>query len=140
MFFRRNRPRQLSFEQRIENLKSWGFQVHPEGDGSFRVRRDGCEALVRRGEGDAPLIAQSGRLVNGELARLVDGGYQKFWLTAGGRRAPALASELKVLHGFEEDLREALGLMSLYNTSLGTVNALHLYDRLQGRDRSDAVL
>ncbi len=134
MFFRRVRPREPGFKERIESLKSWGFEVLPERDGSVRVRRDGCEARVRRGEGDVAVVEQTGRIVGDQLARLVDGGYQKFWLTPGGRREPALAAQLKTLHAFEEDLREALGLASLYNTSLGTVNAMHLYDRVRGRD------
>ncbi len=137
MFFRRTRPRRPGFSERIENLRAWGFEVLPETDGSLRVRRDGFEARVRRGENDMPVIEQTGRAVAGELARLVDAGYQKFWSTPGGRREPALAEQLKRLHAFEEDMREALGLTSLYNTSLGTVNALHVYDRLHGRD-SDA--
>jgi len=46
---------------------------------------------------------------------------------------PALASQLHALHGFEEDLRAALGVDSLYNTSLGTINDVHNYDRVEGR-------
>lgn len=139
MFFRRVRSRRPDFSQRIEKLKTWGFEVQQLDDGGLRVLRDGCEARVRRGEGDALLVEQTGRSLGGELARLVDGGYQKFWLTPGGRREPALAGQLKVLHAFEEDLREALGLKSLYNTSLGTVSALHLYDRVRGRDGGTGV-
>ena len=47
---------------------------------------------------------------------------------------PALASQLQALHAFDEDLREALGLTSLYNVSLGTTADEHLYDRLEDRD------
>ncbi|HSW50817.1 MAG TPA: hypothetical protein VLH09_11615, partial [Bryobacteraceae bacterium] len=64
---------------------------------------------------------------------LVDGGFQKFLETPSGRRRPALAAELKRLHDFQADLREALGLKSLYNESLGTVSDRHAYDRLTGR-------
>jgi len=78
------------------------------------------------------------RAVAAEIAALVDGGYQKFW-RAGNRRVPALAQQLKALHDFEEDLREALGLESLYNTSLGTTNDLHVYDRLAGRENPPEV-
>ncbi|MGC8795331.1 MAG: hypothetical protein ACP5U2_18305 [Bryobacteraceae bacterium] len=134
MFFRRTQPRQPSFEERIEGLKEWGFEVLPQPDGSVVVRRDGCQARVRRGDSDSPLVEQAGRQSGDETARLVDAGYQKFWMVPGGRRWPAVASELKALHAFEEDLREALGLTSLYNTSLGTVNAIHWYDRLQERE------
>ena len=70
-----------------------------------------------------------------ETGVLVDGGFQKFFRTPSGKEKPALAAELQALHDFEEDLREALGLESLYNQSLGTVSALYLYDRVQDRDR-----
>lgn len=80
----------------------------------------------------APRIERAGWMVGGEIAALIDEGYQKFW-RAGGRDVPAQAQQLQALHEFEEDLREALGLESLYNTSLGTVNDLHQYDRLAGR-------
>jgi hypothetical protein len=133
MFFRRVRVAEPSFEQRIENLKQWGFLVEPQPDGSVRVRRDGCVALVRRLADGKPAVERAGWRLGEETAVLADGGYQKFWLAPSGRRQPALAAELSALHDFEEDLREALGLVSLYNTSLGTVNALHLYDRLKGR-------
>ena len=65
----------------------------------------------------------------------MDGGYQKFFLTPSGIRKPALAEDLKALHDFEEDLKEALGQTSLYNESLGTVSTLYQYDRVQDRDR-----
>ena len=54
--------------------------------------------------------------------------------TPSGKRKPALADELKEIHNFQEDLREALGLTTLYNESLGTVSNLYVYDRVEGRD------
>jgi hypothetical protein len=59
-----------------------------------------------------------------------------FWRTPTGRTAPALATHLKALHAFEEDLKEGLGLTSLYNEGLGTTSDLHLYDRVQHRDEA----
>ena len=47
--------------------------------------------------------------MGGEIGSLVDGGYQKFFRTPSGKTKPALASELKALHDFEEDLKEGLG-------------------------------
>ena len=38
------------------------------------------------------------------------------------------------MHAFQEDLREALGLVSLYNESLGTVSNQYIYDRVEERD------
>ncbi len=69
-----------------------------------------------------------------EVGYLVDGGFQKFFRTVSGRERPATAEDLKVLHDFEEDLRESLGLTSLYNESLGTVSTYYLYDRVKDRD------
>ena len=65
----------------------------------------------------------------------MDGGYQKFFRTPGGKKRPALADDLKALHDFEEDLKEAFGQTSLYNESLGTVSTLYQYDRVKDRDR-----
>ena len=73
-----------------------------------------------------------------EIGTLTDGGFQKFFTTPGGKRKPALAEELKEIHNFQEDLREALGLTTLYNESLGTVSNLYLYDRVEGRDQRRA--
>ena len=53
------------------------------------------------------------------------------------RRIRAQATHLKNLHSFEEDLREGLGLTSLYNESLGTTTDLHMYDRVEHRDEGD---
>jgi hypothetical protein len=73
--------------------------------------------------------------MGGEIGTLTDGGFQKFFVTPGGKRKPALAEELKAIQNFQEDLREALGLTSLYNESMGTVSNLYLYDRVEGRDQ-----
>jgi hypothetical protein len=60
-----------------------------------------------------------------------------FLETPSGRRIPATAAELRALHEFEEDVKEALGLVSLYNTSLGTTTPKHMYDRVYKRDAGD---
>jgi len=76
-----------------------------------------------------------GILMDGEIGVLTDSGFQKFFLTRTGKRKPALASELRTLHNFQEDLNEAVGEISLYNEALGTVSTLYLYDRVKDRDR-----
>ena len=76
-------------------------------------------------------ILRVGIEVQGEIATLVDGGFQKFLETSAGVREPALASQLKDLHDFEEDLRAGLGLTSLYNQALGTTFDRHAYDGLR---------
>jgi len=128
MLFRRRPPRRPpSFEERLERLRASGFETRPEADGPVRVSRGRCAALI----GNPPHIRQAGRVLGDEMGLLVDAGYQKFWRTPNGQCAPALADELRELHAFEQDLREALGLESWYNTSLGTVNDLHEYDRVK---------
>ena len=47
---------------------------------------------------------------------------------------PATADHLKALHQFAEEMKEALGLPSLYNESLGTVSESYQYDRIKDRD------
>jgi len=49
---------------------------------------------------------------------------------------PATAEHLKALQSFTEELKEALGLPSLYNESLGTVSEAYHYDRVEGRDKA----
>lgn len=138
MFFRREKPRVYTFAEQLERLKQAGFQVTETGPSKARVVRDGCAADIRQ-EGDGQVkIEEVGVLLGGELAVLIELGYQKIWRTARGVEAPALAHHLQAMHEFSEDLRETLGLPSLYNESLGTVNEAHLYDRLAGRDQGMA--
>jgi hypothetical protein len=139
MLFRRHRPREITFEERLAALRQSGFETVRQPDGRVRVSKNGCAAMISDVPGGTPRIEKAGWLIGGEIALLVDAGFQKFWRVGNVRKAPALASQLQALHEFEEDLREALGLESLYNTSLGTVNDLHQYDRLEGRDQGVAV-
>jgi hypothetical protein len=128
MFFRRSRPKPVTFQQRLEVLKQAGFAVAGEGP-RRRVSRGGMAAEIEAGG-----IVRAGIVRENEIAFLVDGGFQKFFRASSGKQKPALASELKALHAFEEDLRDALGLTSLYNQSLGTVSTFYQYDRLAGRE------
>jgi hypothetical protein len=50
---------------------------------------------------------------------------------------PATADHLKALQQFAEELKEALGLPSLYNESLGTVSDSYQYDRIKDRDQPE---
>ena len=139
MFFRRVAPKEPAFEDRLDALRRAGFETASQPDGRVRVSKNGSAATIAHRPGEELRIDRAGWLIGGEIARLVDGGYQKFWRSDSGRKTPALAGQLQALHSFEEDLREALGLVSLYNTSLGTTNDLHLYDRVEGRDRGLAT-
>ena len=135
MFFRRERPKTPTAQERLEQLKAHGFTVSSSAGGGIRVTRGAGAVDLKQVDGNLHIAERAGILLNDEIARLVDGGYQKFFRTASGKTKPALAQDLKALHDFEEDLKEALGQTSLYNESLGTVSTFYLYDRVQDRDR-----
>ena len=134
MFFRRERPKTPTFAERQENLRRAGFTVTPVSGGAARAGRGAYAADLREAEGRV-VSGGVGIVMGEELGLLVDGGYQKFFRTPGGKKRPALAEDLKNLHEFEEDLKETLGQESYYNQSLGTVSTLYLYDRVKDRDR-----
>ena len=134
MFFRREKPHQWTFEERLANLKQFGIETGRDNSGRTIVQREGCGASVTdAGDGMAKL-GKSGLLKGGEIAVLVNEGFQMMLRTPSGKEFPAQATDLKKLHAFTEDVREGLGLTSLFNTSLGTVSEDHLYDRLEQRD------
>ena len=72
-------------------------------------------------------------MLGGQIARLVDRGYQKFLKTAK-LEIPATADHLRAIHEFTEELKEAAGATSLYNESLGTTSDRYIYDRVKGRE------
>ena len=133
MFFRNQKPHEWTFEERLGNLKQFRIEVQRQASGAL-VTRDSSGAIVEDlGNGQVKL-GKAGVLVGGEIASLVSRGYQMFLRTPSGKELPALADQLKKLHAFDEDLREGLGLTSLYNLSLGTTADDHLYDRVEDRD------
>ena len=133
MFFRREKEIKLTFAGRLSAARSAGFTV----EGTL-VSRRGLGCLVTEGPDELPLLNETGLLVHGkEIARLVHGGYQMFFVTRDGHKMAALADHLKALHSFTEDLTEAMGATSMYNTGLGTICTGHLYDRVKDRDRGE---
>ena len=132
MFFRRHTLPVPSVEQRLASLQSAGFQSRSTGDSKFQVTRGNCLAEITF-RGAEARIDRSGIRVGEELASLTDEGFMKTLVTPGGERKPALTDRLRELQDFRQDVREALGLTSLYNESLGTVCDSHSYDRLSGR-------
>jgi hypothetical protein len=138
MFFRNNKAQVATFEDRIANLKQYGFQSVVQASGVARVIRDGCAAMVESLGGGNVKIGKAGILVGEEIGELVNLGYQMIIRTPSGVELPALATHLKKLHAFDEDLREGLGLTSLYNLALGTTTDEHLYDRVVDRDKGAA--
>lgn len=134
MFFRNHKAKVENFEERIAGLKELRFTATMESAGRCRVTRDGCGAIIEDLGGGKMGIGKAGVLVGGEIALLIHGGFQMFLRTPSGKEVPALAPHLKTLHAFDDDLREGLGLTTLYNQALGTVCDDHLYDRVEDRD------
>jgi hypothetical protein len=134
MFFRRERPKTPTFSERLEALRQAGFTTASTSGGAVRVSRGDFAIDLKEDGAGVRAEGRAGVLLCAEVANLVDGGFQKFFRTRTGKQKPALADELKGLHDFEEDLKEALGQESYYNDSLGTVSTYYLYDRVKDRD------
>ena len=132
MFFRRERELKPRFQERMESRRR-GFTVSPRRE--VRAGEPGGYAVDLKEIRERCRWKLAQDSIGDEIGALVDGGYQKFFRTPGGKKKPALADELKALHDFEEDLKEAFGQKSLYNESLGTVSTLYQYDRVKDRDR-----
>jgi hypothetical protein len=116
------------------------FDVAPAQEGSRRianavqVRKYGCAAEIGAApDGSVEILARPGCLLNGEIARLLDRGYQKFIKTSK-LEIPASADHLRSLHEFSEELNEAIGGTTLYNEALGTTSNVYNYDRVKGRE------
>jgi hypothetical protein len=126
------KSRHPNFDQTLETLRAHGFDVAPYAEvaGGMLVSKHGTGAVLVAAQ-DVPTVAIGpGMLVRGEVARLVDRGYQKFIMTSQFE-LPAKASELHVIHAFSEELKLLIGADSLYNEGLGTTSDRYLYDRLQ---------
>lgn len=132
------KPRKPNFDQALEILRSHAFDVTPYSGapGGMLVTKYGAGAVVIPAtDKNAPgvLMISPGIMVRGEVARLVDRGYQKF-IKSQHHELPAMANHLHAVHKFSEELKELTGVESLYNEALGTVSDIYLYDRLQGRE------
>ena len=130
MFFRREKIKVTTFDTYLAELRTKGFQVAAKGSGQAVAMRGAYAAVVKAG----PALGISGKVIGNEIAELVHGGYQVRFESKHGKGEAAQAEHLTEYHAFMEDLREALGLTSLYNESLGTVNGKHFYDRIKNRD------
>ncbi len=131
---------QRTYEEAVEWLREHGFDIleAPGTQSRVFVKKLGVSAAIEKDDnGAARIFAKPGYLIGGEISRLVDKGYQKFFKTSKAE-IPATADHLKAIHQFSEELREALGGVSLYNESLGTVSDSYMYDRVEGRDLPEA--
>ena len=132
MFFRRQKPKVTTFEERVDRLRAAAFTLENLPDGRVKVSKHGVAAIIGDEGANQPDIERAGIVVGNEIASLLSGGYQMFLETPSGKRFPAMAEQLEALHQFEDDVKEALGVTNLYNTSLGTVSRSHAYDRVAG--------
>jgi hypothetical protein len=126
------------FEQLSAALRAHSFEITPYAGvpSGVLVAKHGVAAVLapaqEKGE-PATVAIHPGVLVRGEVARLLDRGYQKFIKTAQ-YELPATASQLHAIHAFTEELKQLTGESCLYNESLGTTSDLYRYDRLKGRE------
>ncbi len=130
----------MSFEESTQWFRDHGFEVMeaPGASGRVFLKKYQCSAAIERAEdGGVKIFAYPGYLINGEISKLVDQGYQKVLKTTKGIY-PASADHLKALHEFSEELKEGIGGVSLYNESLGTVSEAYHYDRVLDRDMPQA--
>ena len=129
-----------SFDEVLAKLGNERFDVASAGEGAnrmagaYRVSKYGAAAEITAGAKGSParLLTKPGWLLGGEIAQLVDRGYQKFVKTSR-LEVPATADMLRALHKFEEELNEAAGVLTLYNEAMGTTSDKYLYDRVAGR-------
>jgi hypothetical protein len=129
-----------TFNDTLAFLGSQRFDVAPAQGGAkrvpnaIRVSKYGCAAEIAPApDGTPEILTRPGWLLNGEISRLLDRGYQKF-LKASKLEIPATADHLRAVHEFSEELKEAIGGTSLYNESLGTTSDVYMYDRVKGRE------
>ena len=128
---------QRSYDDAVNWLRDHGFDLI-EAPGTqnrvFLKKYNSSAAIEKTDDGGVKIFAYPGYLVGSEISKLVNRGYQQF-LKTSKTETPATADHLKALHQFTEELKEALGLPSLYNESLGTVSESYQYDRIIDRDK-----
>ncbi len=127
---------QKSFEDATGWLRDNGFDLleAPGTQGRVFLKKYNVSAAIERtADGGVKIFAYPGYLVSGEISKLVDRGFQKF-LKTSKQEIAATADHLKAMHQFSEELKEGLGLPSLYNESLGSVSESYHYDRVKDRD------
>jgi hypothetical protein len=103
------------------------------------VTKYGAGAVLVPVEGASVAFRERpGVVFGGEVARLLDRGYQKF-LKTSKYEFPATAAQLESIHLFSEELSQLTGAISLYNESLGTTSDVYEYDRLKGREAAEVA-
>ncbi len=130
---------QRTYDEALAWLRERGFDLidAPGMQNRVFLKKYNCSAAVQKnGDDGVKIFAYPGYLIGSEISKLVNKGYQQF-LKTSKTEVPATAEQLKALHQFTEELKEALGLPSLYNESLGTVSESYHYDRIENRDKPE---
>lgn len=148
MFFKKKIAKP-SFNDVLMALGAHKFDVAAAGEGSARIEgarrvsKYGCAAEIAPApyvdpkitatSSSAEVVTKAGVLLNGQIAHILDRGYQKF-LKTPRLEIVATADHLRALHTFNEELDQATGATMLYNESLGTTSDSYQYDRVKGRE------
>ena len=128
---------QRKYEDAVQWLRDHGFDLieAPGTQGRVFLKKYNVSAAIQKdSDENVKIFAYPGYLINGEISKLINRGYQQVLKTSKTEIA-ATADHLKALQQFSEELKEGLGLPSLYNESLGTVSEAYNYDRVAGRDK-----
>ena len=131
---------QRNFDEVVSWLRDHGFDLIEAPGTKARVflkKYNVSAAIQKNGPEGVKIFAYPGYLIGSEISKLINRGYQQFLKTAK-TEVPATADHLKALQQFTEELKEGLGLPSLYNESLGTVSESYQYDRIEDRDKPKA--
>jgi hypothetical protein len=129
-----------TFEDAVQWLRDHGFDLieAPGTQGRVFLKKYNVSAAIQKdGDDGVKIFAYPGYLISGEISKLINRGYQQVLKTSKTEVA-ATADHLKSLQQFSEELKEALGLPSLYNETLGTVSEAYQYDRIVDRDKPTA--
>jgi len=126
-----------TYEEALAWLRDHGFDTTDAPGTAARVflrKYNVSAAIERKADDGVKIFAHPGCLIGSEISKLVNRGYQQFLKTSKAE-VPATAEQLQALQSFSEELKQALGLPSLYNESLGTVSESYHYDRIENRDK-----
>jgi hypothetical protein len=126
-----------TYDEALNWLREHGFDLieAPGTQGRVFLKKYSCSAAIQKdGVDGVKIFAYPGYMIGSEISKLVNRGYQQFLKTSKNEIA-ATADHLKALQQFTEELKECLGLPSLYNESLGTVSESYQYDRIENRDK-----
>lgn len=132
-----------TFNGILSELGDRRFDVAAAGDaagkhpGAKRVSKYGVAAEIANSQpagqaGPVMLLQRPGWVLGGEIARILDKGYQKF-LKTSKIEIPATADKLRAIHDFAVELDAATGETVLYNEAMGTTSDVYRYDRVAGR-------